>query len=124
MNLLRFFFIILTFSFLLLSCSYDKELQKSRDTIRINDLKLYQTDIETFAQNNNYYPDTFSFTTNDPLYQSLGINEECSEWYKYEVINDWEWYILSSCMEAREELLTKDNWKDDSRFEIWNFNSN
>jgi len=104
---------------------------KSRDSIRITDLKSLQAAIELYYMDNWKYPTTIKNNElikpyiykipQDPLKNFLWTNW-CKFWYIYQVW-DKNWiknqvYKLSACLENTDKTKN-DWWTDNNKFEIW-----
>lgn len=121
---------------------YTSQIQKARDTTRINDIKAIQSAVEQFYQDTTEYPLgnaawTASWTTSvmaylpnlaeDPKFDQTCIQSRC--WYVYIVNNDPNWisqwtYEISTAFENQWNVDNKagaaqDNWDDNNRYEIW-----
>lgn len=121
---------------------YDMQIQKARDTSRINDLKALQSAVEQVYQDTAEYPTESKFNEligtyilrrpEDPLaWYTLNA---CDFWYKYEVGTDANGirnanYRISTCFEntdyiKKRALNSVDKGDNDLRFEIWYWNEN
>jgi prepilin-type N-terminal cleavage/methylation domain-containing protein len=121
---------------------YTSQIQKARDTTRINDVKAIQSAVEQFYQDTTEYPEwlsdwTASWTTSvmtylpnlaeDPKFDQTCINSRC--WYVYVVGADLNWilqwtYEISTAFENQWNVdnkawVAQDNWDDNNRLEIW-----
>jgi len=99
---------------------YEYQLIKSRDNVRINDLKSLKSALEQSYQDNREYPTAENFKEKVSLY-ILKIPKDtlewkeinwCKFWYRYNVWPDENWienqkYKLSTCLE------------DGDLFQIW-----
>ena len=128
---------------------YTAQIQKARDSTRINDLKAIQSGVEQVYQDSWEYPHSNEFATWSTLnwrtwvrtyveripadakaWQTCNWGVGGSEpfcWYVYWVSTDsngidyWE-YELSTAFENswnRTNKAKNDHWDDDNRFEIW-----
>jgi len=121
---------------------YTSQIQKARDTTRINDAKALQSGIEQFYQDTAEYPlwltDWTSLATTsvmtylpslaeDPKHDQTCNGSRC--WYVYIVNSDTNWiiqwsYEVSTAFENQWNVDNKawsaqDNWDDDARLEVW-----
>ena len=120
---------------------YTSQIQKARDTTRINDVKALQWGIEQFYQDNTVYPrwwEDFSVANQwvqsyvpklaqDPKYNQTCIGSRCG--YIYAVWTDANWiergaYEISTAFENKWNHDNKakndsDNWNDTERLELW-----
>lgn len=124
---------------------YTSQIQKARDTTRINDVEALKSWIEQFYQDKSQYPsidssdDEFYFTwvvTYTPKLPKDPKNGQTCNWdwtntpvcwYIYWVSSDnngieyWE-YEISTAYENSWNRTNKsvwDNWDDDLRYEVW-----
>jgi len=120
---------------------YTSQIQKARDTTRINDIKALQWWIEQFYQDNTIYPQGWADwnvanswvqsyipkLAQDPKHDQTCINSRC--WYIYWVWNDPNWieqwaYEISAAFENKwnhdnKAANSSDNWNDIARLELW-----
>jgi len=120
---------------------YTSQIQKARDTTRINDIKALQWWIEQFYQDKTVYPrwgQDFSVTNDwvqayvpklaqDPKHDQTCIGSRCGYiywvWADPNWIDDWA-YELSTAFENLWNHDTKanndsDNGNDPDRYEVW-----
>ena len=124
---------------------YTSQIQKARDTTRINDLKAVQSAVEQIYQDNSEYPLATQFlswasnVTGVLTYMELVPSDikhwqtcnnawgvvDCGYAYKTQAdangINYWA-YELSVAFESKWNVNKKawdDAWNDNARFEIW-----
>jgi len=119
---------------------YTSQIQKARDTTRINDIKALQWWIEQFYQDNTVYPrgwKDFSVANEwvqqyvpklaqDPKHDQTCVGSRC--WYIYAVWEDPNWitdwaYEISTAFENKWNHDAKadndsDNWNDSDRLEL------
>lgn len=122
---------------------YTSQIQKARDTTRINDVKALQSGIEQFYQDKAEYPEWNSEWTSsaqisvmtylpnlaeDPKHNQTCLESRC--WYVYRVADDPDTWIEDASYEistAFENAWNKDSkawveqdsWDDDNRLELW-----
>lgn len=125
---------------------YTSQIQKARDTTRINDVKALQSSIEQVYQDDWEYPDAdaTTFSTAVEIYMSnipvdakntqpcatpttAWTNDSTHLWYVY---NSWDdangialWsYEISTWFENLwnvDKKASDDNWDDNARLEMW-----
>jgi len=121
---------------------FTAQIQKARDTTRINDIKQVQSSVEQVYQDSSVYPssNTFGSGTTDVTWVSAYLDiipedpkfgQNCNGWstcsYIYGVSEDnnqiqFGEYELSIAFENeanRVQKAAKDNGDDDLRFELW-----
>ena len=117
---------------------YTSQIQKARDTTRINDVKALQSWIEQFYQDSYVYPiwltdwtttvmDYLPNLAEDPKHDQTCNGSRCG--YIYFVWDDEVWitqwsYEISTAFENTWNVTNKasaasDNWLDDDRLELW-----
>ncbi len=120
---------------------YTSQIQKARDSTRINDIKALQGSIEQFYQDESVYPqwwvDWIGDLTSvkiympnlaeDPKHDQTCNGSRCG--YVYDVWDDDNWieqwsYEISTAFENSWNISNKangsvDNWTDDNRYELW-----
>ena len=121
--------------------TYTSQIQKARDTTRIQDIKALQWGIEQFYQDTTEYPQwwkDFSVANawvqqyvprlaQDPKHDQTCIGSRCG--YIYGVWNDVNWiqrwaYEISTAFENKgnhdnKAVDSSDNWSDPDRLELW-----
>lgn len=125
---------------------YTSQIQKARDSTRIQDINALRASIEQASQDEQEYPDTTTseFKTSlenyidkfpeDPKFLKpwnkswYGTDAKAPAlWYVYNVWADSNWidnsiYEISTSFEANwniEWKAKKDKWNDDNRLEVW-----
>ena len=118
---------------------YTSQIQKARDTTRINDIKALQWGIEQFYQDETLYPrwwKDWSGTwwvqayvpklAEDPKHNQTCMKSRCGYiyfvWNDSNGITDWA-YEISTAFESKwnhdkKAVNTKDSWDDDDRLEV------
>lgn len=118
---------------------YSSQLQKARDTTRLNDIESVKSFIEQSAQDNWSYPTALTFNTTVPTYWTIpkdtktwllcagttALKTNC--WYAYKVADDTSWvtfqlFNLSTGFENSNNVKSKsanDKWSDAIRYEVW-----
>ena len=126
---------------------YTSQIQKARDTVRLNDVKAIQSAVEQVYQDASIYPSAVNILKEDHIESILTYmwtiprdrknNQTCASswttssycWYAYIQWPDdnnmvWWAYELSNSFENKWNLTSKaaekyDSWDDDSRYETW-----
>ncbi len=111
---------------------YQWQIEKARDTSRINDIKMIQSWLEQTYQDNAEYPSSLDdenlaiFLYKIPKdSKEWEIINWCTFWYTYEVLTlnklENQWYILSTCLESKSNInkLTLDWGIYDNKFEVF-----
>ncbi len=124
---------------------FTSQIQKARDSTRLNDVKALRWAVEQAYQDDQEYPHTKAedfkkalsdyidkFPTDPKKLQSANKSgyengNEPSLWYTYIVWNDENWienstYEISTAFEANWSIDWKaktDKWNDNNRMEIW-----
>ncbi len=114
---------------------YTSQIQKARDTTRINDVDALKSWIEQYYQDANGYPDKWAafswvaiYTPKMPKDPKTGqANWTSSFDYAYNVKNDWNWvlnqeYEVSTAFENAWTTTSKawgDGGSDANRLEFW-----
>ena len=123
---------------------YTSQIQKARDSTRLNDVKALQSSIEQAYQDDQEYPTTVGatfetllsiyidkFPTDSkflkPWNKTWTPTSEPALWYVYMVWADTNWidnsvYEVSTAFEANWNITwkaKKDKWNDNNRLEVW-----
>jgi len=113
---------------------YTSQIQKSRDSVRLTDVKAVQWGIEQFYQDKWEYPDALDFSwvtayvpklPQDPKSANASANSVFD--YLYNVSPDWntipaQEYEVSTTFEQQGNIDFKaktDWWDDNNRLEVW-----
>ncbi len=114
---------------------YTTQIQKARDTTRINDMKTVQSAIEQYYWDKSEYPANVSswtialYTSSIP--EDAKPNSKGASWsilkYCYGSWAHWTWvagqlYEISTGFENQANVTSKavnDKWNDSARYELW-----
>lgn len=128
------------------TATYTSQIQKARDTTRINDIKALQWAVEQVYQDTGEYPHPDQFNTGASINVSTYLpklprdpknGQTCNQWtkpspvacvYSYAVGQDdnninYGAYILSTGFESKWKVDSdgkRDGWTHDWRWEAWN----